>query len=93
MPKTCKVKKKRFTFAKLVQCNPDIRDPDIREMLSGPKLKHVLPKQNRPKPDIRDLFYGPDNSLISVLHCIIRIFSLSNKSVQKVHSLSPKPCV
>ena len=30
----------------------------------------MLPKQNRHNPDIRDLFSGPDNSLISWLHCI-----------------------
>ena len=28
-----------------------------------------LPKQNRPNPDIWDLFSGPDDSLISGLHC------------------------
>ncbi len=44
-------------------------DPDIREILSDPKLKPVLPKQNRPSPDIRDLFSAPNNSLISGLHC------------------------
>ena len=54
---------------KLLQCNPDIRYPDIREIFSGPKLEPVLPKQNRPKPDIRDFSSGPDNSLISGLHC------------------------
>ena len=31
------------------QCNPDIRDPDIRAIFSGPKLEPVLPKQNRHK--------------------------------------------
>ena len=36
------------------QCNPD-----IREILSGPKSEPVLPKQNRPKPDIRDLYPVP----------------------------------
>ena len=30
----------------------------------------MLPKQNRSKPDIRDPFSGPRNSLISGLHCI-----------------------
>ena len=38
----------------LIQCNPDIRDPDIRENVSGPKLESVLPKQNWPKPNIRE---------------------------------------
>ncbi len=45
-------------------------DPDIREILSDPKLKPVLPKQNRPNPDIRYLLSCPDNSLISGLHGI-----------------------
>ena len=36
-----------------IQCNPDIRDPNIRDILSGPKLEPVLPKQNRTKPYIR----------------------------------------
>ena len=31
-----------------LQCNSDIRDPDRREILSGPKLEPVLPKQNSP---------------------------------------------
>ena len=44
-------------------------NPDIREILSGPKLEPVLPKQNRPNLDIRDLFSDPDNSLISGLNC------------------------
>ena len=48
------------------QCNPD-----IREIFSGPKLEPVLPKQNRAKLDIRD-FSGPNNSLISGLHCIVK---------------------
>ena len=48
-----------------LQCNPDIRD-----IISGPKLEIVLPKQHRPKPDIRELVSGPFNSLISGLHCI-----------------------
>ena len=52
---------------------------DIREIFSGPKLEPVLPKQNRPKPnikrnpDIRDLLSGPDNSFISRLHCTYTI--------------------
>ena len=58
-----------FMKSVLIQCNPDIRDTDIRYILSGPKSKPVLPKQNRPKPDIRDFISGPDNSLISGLHC------------------------
>ena len=32
-----------------IQCNPD-----IRKVFSGPKLKPVLPKQNRPNPDIKE---------------------------------------
>ena len=32
-----------------IQCNPD-----IRQIFSGPKLEPVLPKQNRPKPDIKE---------------------------------------
>ena len=60
----------RFVKVLFIQYNPDIGDPDIREIfLSGPKLESVLPKQNRLKPDIRDLFSGSDNSLISELHC------------------------
>ena len=58
-----------------IQCNPDIRDPYIREIASGPKSEPVLPKQNRPKTDIRD-FSGPDYSLISGLHCISNIYDL-----------------
>ena len=30
------------------------RNSNIREIFSGPKLESVLPKQNRPKPDIRE---------------------------------------
>ena len=37
-----------------VQCNPYIRDPDIRDIFSGSKLEPVLQKQNRPKPDSRE---------------------------------------
>ena len=44
-------------------------DPDISDIFSGPKLEPVLPKQNRPNLDIRNLFSGFDNSLISGLHC------------------------
>ena len=33
-----------------------------------PKLELVLPKQNRPNPDIRDLVSGLNNSLIFGLH-------------------------
>ena len=54
-----------FTFR--VQCNPD-----IREILYCPKLEPVLPKQNIPNPDIRDLVSDLNNSLISGLHCNIR---------------------
>ena len=45
------------------------RNTDIREIFSGPKLEPVLPKQDKPNPDIRDLFSSPDNSLISGFHC------------------------
>ena len=41
-------------ICKLMQYNPDIRDPDIRDVSFGPKLEPVLPKQNRPNPDIRE---------------------------------------
>ena len=30
------------------------RNPNIRDIFSGPQLEPVLPKQNRPKPDIRE---------------------------------------
>ena len=37
-----------------IQCNHDIRDPNIRDILCGPKLESVLGKQNIPNPDIRE---------------------------------------
>ena len=52
-----------------LECNPYIRYPEKRETFPCSKLEHVLPKQNIPNPDIRDLFSGPDNYLISGLHC------------------------
>ena len=42
------------------QCNPDIR----QIFLSGPKLEPVILKQNRPNPDIRDLFSGVPTTLL-----------------------------
>ena len=53
----------------LLQCNLDIRGPDIRAISSGPKLEPVLPKQYMPNPDIKYIT-GPDNSLIYWLHSI-----------------------
>ena len=50
-----------------IQCNPD-----IGEVFFGPKLEPVLPKQSRPNPDIRYILSGPDNSLISGLHCMYK---------------------
>ena len=37
-------------FLLTVQCNPDIRDPGIRDILSGPKLEAVLMYINETKP-------------------------------------------
>ena len=47
-----------------IQCDPDIRDPNIRDIFSSTIVEPVLPKQNRPNP------------LISELHCMIIIFSM-----------------
>ena len=46
-----------------------LEKPRYKRDFSGPKLEPVLTKQSIPNSDIRYLFSGPDNSLISRLHC------------------------
>ena len=59
-----------FYFQQRIRFKYTVKPGYKRGSPPRPKLEPVLPKQNRPNPDIRDLLSSPDNSLISGLHCI-----------------------